>query len=455
VNSVLEMNKKGLYLYAHERGGKMLLKIQRHRKVYTLADGRQLNAIKLDIEGKVEATTIAILEKEFEPLCEKQNLHVVVDMANMAYTTSTGMGALVQYASLLEAKGGRLSLFSPAEAVKQVIQLLGLDAVLPMFQDEADLCANYLSNANRPNGSVAKQEQIDLAVHRAKASRGASNKVRSVQTGTVVFAMPEQHFFYQLLQDALLAMGCTVHFATTSTEVWKLVQAYRPSVLLVDYALEGHEELCLSIKTQPETSACSIVKVYPQDYDLKKSPRLSVIPNEFICEPCSIQQLQNFIDSEIKRHQDESCFFHHELYFCFPSEVIAIDKANALIERLLIKSIKGSNERLNSFISAVREAIDNAKRHGHSKLKSANIRILYLLDDEKITVSVKDEGPGFDWKPYAQSASQNAVSLAQARPMGSPGGLGIALMTRACDRLSFNNSGNEVTLAILIKSCLP
>lgn len=434
----------------------MLLTIQRLRKVYNLPDGRKLNAVVLELVGKVEASTISVLQEEFDALCGKENMHVVVEMSKMEYTTSTGMGALVQYASSLEKNGGRLSLLTPAESVKHVIQLLGLDQFLPMFDNEEDLCANYLSTSKRPSGSVAKQEQIDLAVHRAKASLGFTSKIRPVLSGAVVFAMPELHFFYELLKDGALSMGWKVHFALNSKEVWKLVQTFRPAVLLVDYALDGFEDLCLSIKTQPETSACSIVKIYPEGHEIGKTQRLSVIPNEYICEPCSINQLMSFIDSEIKRHQNESNFFHHELYFSFPSKVAFIAKTNALLERIVIKSLKASNERLMGFLAAVREALDNAHRHGHAKIAEGHIRVLYLRNDEKITINIKDEGPGFSWQNYMEAAAQTEpISLAQARPIAIPGGLGIALMSRACDHLSYNELGNEIELSLSVQSCLP
>ena len=432
------------------------MKIERLRKVFDLSDGRKLNAVVLALIGKVEASTIAVLQEEFDALCGKENMHVVVEMSKMEYTTSTGMGAMVQYASSLEQHGGRLSLLSPAESVRHVIQLLGLDQFLPMFENEQDLCANYLSTSRRPSGSVAKQEQIDLAVHRAKASLGFTSKIRPVLSGAIVLAMPEMHFFYELLKDGALSMGWKVHFALNSKEVWKMVQTFRPAVLLVDYALDGFEDLCLSIKTQPETSACSIVKIYPEGQEIGKSQRLSVIPNEFICEPCSINQLLSFIGSEVKRHENESNFFHHELFFSFPSQTASIAKVNALLERIIIKSIKASNERLMGYLAAVREAIDNAHRHGHAKNSEAHIRVLYLRNDEKISINIKDEGPGFAWKNYLEAAAQTEpISLAQARPIAIPGGLGISLMSRACDHLSYNELGNEIELSLSVKSCLP
>ena len=71
-----------------------------------------------------------------------------------------------------------------------------------------------------------------------------------------------------------------------------------------------------------------------------------------------------------------------------------------------------------------------------------------LLDKEKITVTVEDEGEGFDHAAYRSKLGDNApVSAARQRHAdGGVGGLGIYLMDRCADRLDYNDVGSRVTI---------
>jgi anti-sigma regulatory factor (Ser/Thr protein kinase) len=80
--------------------------------------------------------------------------------------------------------------------------------------------------------------------------------------------------------------------------------------------------------------------------------------------------------------------------------------------------------------------------------------VQYLLDPEKITTVVKDQGGGFNHEQYVKSGStRDAISAARERhAQGRMGGLGIMLMLRCCDRLEYNQNGNQLTLTKFLKT---
>jgi DNA-binding response OmpR family regulator len=65
------------------------------------------------------------------------------------------------------------------------------------------------------------------------------------------------------------------------------------------------------------------------------------------------------------------------------------------------------------------------------------VRVNFKRTDTEITVTVKDEGPGFDWKPYL-AVDPNRATDSHGR------GIAIANMT-AFDSLEYKDPGNEVT----------
>ena len=82
------------------------------------------------------------------------------------------------------------------------------------------------------------------------------------------------------------------------------------------------------------------------------------------------------------------------------------------------------------------------------------IKVLYLLDREKITVVVQDEGAGFDHDKFLQRGMQKDAATAsrERHEQGKVGGLGIMLMLKCTDKLEYNDVGNMITLTKNLKA---
>jgi len=426
----------------------MSLQIRRRRSVFVLSDEGQLEAETLELKGRVEAATIGRLQKEIMDLMWRKNCNVIVNLRSMEYSTSTGFGAILQLNNRLEKQGGRLSILGPSPEVLHVLELLGVDEVIPIFKDEKDLCERYLSIPRR--SIKIRNEQMDLAMHRAEASLGATEsrfKDKGIEVGQVVMAAPEENFFFIILTERLEKQGCKVQFATTAREAFKLVRESNASALLVDYSLKQYEELCLNVKSEPTTSSCSIIKVYPEGKKPGRGEDLSIIPNQHVEEPCSVDQIATFLLSEIRRHQSEGQYFNHELYFGIPSSPNMVAKAARYVERVLNSSGAELECQKGAVIAGLREAMDNARRHGHRENDKLHIRVLFLRDRDKITLVVKDEGNGFDYESVLEKLEkENATDVVGSRPLHMAGGLGISLMKKSSTQIKYNDLGNEVSL---------
>ena len=107
------------------------------------------------------------------------------------------------------------------------------------------------------------------------------------------------------------------------------------------------------------------------------------------------------------------------------------------------------DDSLVALTTAYREAIRNAQIHGSRRDESLCIDVEFLLDPTRLTISVEDEGSGFDHRSYfSQLNGSEPVSLARERhDQGGVGGLGIYLMARCVDRIDYNDRGNRITLA--------
>lgn len=139
--------------------------------------------------------------------------------------------------------------------------------------------------------------------------------------------------------------------------------------------------------------------------------------------------------------------------FRIPSKDRFIDQAQVFLARLVKQSGMGE-ERIEAFMTCMKELILNAHRHGHKYDESKEIVVTYRDFGDRIQISIRDQGPGFDHKALlAGVQAKDAATAARERYLaGGFGGLGFQLITRMSDLLRYNDSGNEVTFAINKKS---
>ncbi|MDQ7781029.1 MAG: ATP-binding protein, partial [Planctomycetota bacterium] len=128
------------------------------------------------------------------------------------------------------------------------------------------------------------------------------------------------------------------------------------------------------------------------------------------------------------------------------------ERANEFAHKLFeVSGLK--EEDVVAMAAAIREAIGNACQHGNRYRRDKKVECLYLLDKEKVTVMVKDQGQGFDHQKYVKRGmSGNSLHAARERHKeGKLGGLGIMLMLKCTDKLEYNDIGNSITLTKYVR----
>jgi serine/threonine-protein kinase RsbW len=117
--------------------------------------------------------------------------------------------------------------------------------------------------------------------------------------------------------------------------------------------------------------------------------------------------------------------------------------------RIIESFIDNAKERFNltddlygNIMVAVTESVSNAIIHGNGNDKSKNVSLSIHFENNTITFTVKDEGPGFDYSTLPDpTAPEN---------LHKPGGRGIFLMKNLCDEVSFKDNGQSVLLTFYL-----
>ena len=73
-----------------------------------------------------------------QDLLETQTNSVLVDMSEIDYVDSTGLGELVGYLQRFAAQGRRLALLRPHTRIVNLLRLTKLDEIFQVFDDETE-----------------------------------------------------------------------------------------------------------------------------------------------------------------------------------------------------------------------------------------------------------------------------------------------------------------------------
>jgi anti-sigma regulatory factor (Ser/Thr protein kinase)/CheY-like chemotaxis protein len=276
--------------------------------------------------------------------------------------------------------------------------------------------------------------------------------IESAKLSSILLAVPSNDPFARVIEFHFSRVGWKVHFANTRAECLKALGSSGAYLTIVDHALKESAELIEDIKCTKASSMVPLIALYPAEKDPERCQDFMVLGDEHLVEPFEVYTLLMLAESELARSSEEEVIFDQQVNFQFGTREENIERANNLGARLFGAS--GLDEEGQVAMSAAfREAVMNAGSHGNKDDSKKLIKVLYLLDKEKITVVVQDEGDGFDHDSYTVRAqTKDAVAAARERhEQGRVGGLGIKLMMRCTDRLEYNDVGNMITLTKLLK----
>ena len=118
-----------------------------------------------------------------------------------------------------------------------------------------------------------------------------------------------------------------------------------------------------------------------------------------------------------------------------------------LVERMIedVCDLFGINEDYyGNILVAITEAVNNAIYHGNKANPAKIIDIFFKSFPDRITFTVKDEGPGFNYNDLPDPTNPENIE--------KPNGRGVFLMRNLADRVSFEENGSKVILDFKVSS---
>ncbi|MHC5038503.1 MAG: ATP-binding protein [Planctomycetota bacterium] len=194
-----------------------------------------------------------------------------------------------------------------------------------------------------------------------------------------------------------------------------------------EYRYMAHE-----IKMHPDRVRTIIIRIAAKDSDPYAVDTLTLIPDEVIEQPMDREAVEALLREALRPPDEEKTEYLHQLAIRIPSNDGMTEAAMEVLDRLGSLTPVG-DRRLAELMPAVREAVEAAIRVGNESDPTKYVDITFLVDDEKIAVVVKDEGP----------VPQEKREWAGARE-GS--GIASMIMKKGADEVEYLPPGNRVML---------
>ena len=225
----------------------------------------------------------------------------------------------------------------------------------------------------------------------------------------------------------------------------------KPDLILLDLMLpdiSGYD-ICENLKLDRETNLIPIVMVTALIQHEDRVKGLKVGANCYLPKPFTVDQLNRAIDDVFGWKEGlENGGTEGEIHFQLQSDTQYLEELNHLLAALFHFSGL-SQTQIRQLTMAVRELGSNAIEWGHRKQADRIVTVTYSIDPEKITIIIRDTGPGFNpgSLPHAAQPEDPVGHMMVRETLGlREGGFGIMLARDLVDELEYNEAGNEVRL---------
>ncbi|MHC4606666.1 MAG: ATP-binding protein [Planctomycetota bacterium] len=272
-------------------------------------------------------------------------------------------------------------------------------------------------------------------------------QIEQFRMSSIMLVVPERDFFVRTLEYYFENAGWDIDVYDSIEDATKGLDSGKAYLAVIDAGMSDVQSLVTRLKMSREMNSVPLILLFPTEDSFDIVEAVTILGDENLTQPFEFRELLDCADSEILRAAEEKLIFQQQLAVHLPTDERIMEKliesAHGLFE------MSGLNEEAQVAVSAAfREAVLNAAQHGNRYRKHKKIEVQYLLDKEKLTIVVRDQGEGFEHELYVKAGkAASAVSAARQRhQQGRMGGLGILLMLRCCDYLEYNQRGNQVTL---------
>ncbi len=104
------------------------------------------NVTTISLSGRFDATVVGKFREFLNSLSQNGTDHYVVDLANLQYIDSGGLGCLVSFLRRVRQNGGDIKVATLSEKVRAVFELTRLHRIFEIYDDSSAAVKSYVSH---------------------------------------------------------------------------------------------------------------------------------------------------------------------------------------------------------------------------------------------------------------------------------------------------------------------
>jgi anti-anti-sigma factor len=97
----------------------------------------------LHLRGEFDTYYVPMLQQEIDALIKAGIVRVVLNLRLVKFINSTALGAMIKASKLLHAKNGKLVISRPSTFCRDIIEKVGLDRVVTVYDSDEDAAASF------------------------------------------------------------------------------------------------------------------------------------------------------------------------------------------------------------------------------------------------------------------------------------------------------------------------
>jgi DNA-binding response OmpR family regulator len=231
----------------------------------------------------------------------------------------------------------------------------------------------------------------------------------------------------------------------------RLAREYLPDVLLLDLMLPDINgfDVCRQLRLDRTTMLIPVVMLTALSDLQHKVHGFRVGANAYVTKPYGVDELFQAISTARAWHASmHQRALQGEVNVELNSEITLLKDLNDFLMHVC-QATPLTSEQVMQLRQAVMEMAHNAIEWGNRHQSDRPVRITYRIYEDRLEISVRDEGTGFDRAslPHAAAPDDPFSHLDVREKLGlRAGGFGLLICQGMVDEMRYNEPGNEVTL---------
>jgi len=396
----------------------------------------------LSFDGNIDAETQPSFSSTVKQILDGSFTWLIVDLYDVEYINSSGLGVLVNARDRLRDRGGGVILTRVDKNVGQVMNMLGLTSFFPMYARRTR-ALKHVARAEVDDDAGVEDERD------GPTAKFIDRRSRSIPDDARVFFFVENNVdaFLDTVQLRLSGADRSFFVFDRFDDGREKLDEMKPDLIVLEDRLPGADDFVMDVRTRTEHSLVPMIRLYDEGERPGDSTSFYVWENDSLIEPFDLMQLFSLAEAELVRVRPRKEVFLQHLHYSFTPEGDNRDRAESL-GRDVIRTSGLDGEGIAELEQAFLEAVDNAIVHGIQENPDRRVEIEFLLKPDQISMRVEYDGYGFDYEEQLRRA-ENMDAVERTREQqdeGEGGGLGMKLMLECTDELTYVDPGNSVRM---------